>query len=239
MQPNSAGSGGSSGGGELGRGGLARFHSTPSTWLEALLKEEEEEEDPLNTNECFTQLLSSNLSASPSSRNSFPFDSSADVSTLDASSSTGFLRQSSSPAEFFGNSVTGSEGYFSKYGFPSNYAVSRHIDAPSSSNTTSQKVENSANAPEVEMEKILEESVPCRVRAKRGFATHPRSIAERVRRSRISDRIRKLQELVPNMDKQTNTADMLDEAVAYVKFLQKQIEELSELQSRCTCMAPE
>lgn len=34
----------------------------------------------------------------------------------------------------------------------------------------------------VEMDKILEDSVPCRVRAKRGFATHPRSIAERVSR---------------------------------------------------------
>jgi hypothetical protein len=33
----------------------------------------------------------------------------------------------------------------------------------------------------MEMEKLLEDSVPCRVRAKRGCATHPRSIAERVR----------------------------------------------------------
>lgn len=31
------------------------------------------------------------------------------------------------------------------------------------------------------MDKIMEESVSCRVRAKRGCATHPRSIAERVR----------------------------------------------------------
>lgn len=30
------------------------------------------------------------------------------------------------------------------------------------------------------MDKILEDSVPCKIRAKRGFATHPRSIAERV-----------------------------------------------------------
>lgn len=34
---------------------------------------------------------------------------------------------------------------------------------------------------DMEMEKLLEDSVPCRVRAKRGCATHPRSIAERVR----------------------------------------------------------
>ncbi|KAL9281155.1 Transcription factor bHLH80 [Arabidopsis thaliana] len=36
---------------------------------------------------------------------------------------------------------------------------------------------------DMNMEKIFEDSVPCRVRAKRGCATHPRSIAERVRRT--------------------------------------------------------
>lgn len=44
-------------------------------------------------------------------------------------------------------------------------------------------------------------SVPSSIRAKRGCATHPRSVAERVRRTRISDRMKKLQELVPNIDK--------------------------------------
>ena len=33
---------------------------------------------------------------------------------------------------------------------------------------------------DMNMDKIFEDSVPCRVRAKRGCATHPRSIAERV-----------------------------------------------------------
>lgn len=106
-------------------------------------------------------------------------------------------------------------------------------------NPFTQGVEDSGIAIDLKMDKILEDSVPCKIRAKRGFATHPRSIAERVRRTRISDRIRKLQELVPNMDKQTNTAEMLDEAVAYVKFLQNQIEELSEQQRRCKCTIPE
>lgn len=92
---------------------------------------------------------------------------------------------------------------------------------------------------EIALEKILEESVPCRIRAKRGCATHPRSIAERVRRTRISDRIRKLQELVPNMEKQTNTADMLDEAVEYVKLLQKKVQELSDKQCNCECASKE
>ncbi|KAK3223967.1 hypothetical protein Dsin_010992 [Dipteronia sinensis] len=66
-------------------------------------------------------------------------------------------------------------------------------------------------------------SMPCKIRAKRGCATHPRSIAERVRRTRISERMRKLQDLFPNMDKQANTADMLDLAVEYIKDLQKQV----------------
>ncbi|GMY14160.1 transcription factor bHLH130 [Fagus crenata] len=91
----------------------------------------------------------------------------------------------------------------------------------------------------VAMEKFLHfrDSVPCKIRAKRGCATHPRSIAERVRRTRISERMRKLQELVPNMDKQTNTADMLDLAVEYIKDLQKQFKTLSDNKANCKCLS--
>ncbi|WOL12056.1 transcription factor bHLH130 [Canna indica] len=81
----------------------------------------------------------------------------------------------------------------------------------------------------------FQDAVPCRIRAKRGCATHPRSIAERVRRTKISERMRKLQDLVPNMDKQTNTADMLDLAVDYIKDLQRQVKILTESQANCTC----
>ncbi|KAM0022930.1 putative transcription factor bHLH family [Helianthus debilis subsp. tardiflorus] len=86
-------------------------------------------------------------------------------------------------------------------------------------------------------EKLMhfQDNVPLRSRAKRGCATHPRSIAERVRRTRISERMRKLQDLVPNMDKQTSTADMLDLAVEYIKELQNQVETLSDRQRKCTC----
>ncbi|XP_074590915.1 transcription factor bHLH81-like isoform X2 [Curcuma longa] len=85
----------------------------------------------------------------------------------------------------------------------------------------------------------FEDAVTCRARAKRGFATHPRSVAERVRRSKISERMRKLQELVPNMDKQINTAAMLDLAVIYIKDLQKQVKVLAEGQAKCTCSSSE
>ncbi|XP_051144367.1 transcription factor bHLH130-like isoform X2 [Andrographis paniculata] len=89
------------------------------------------------------------------------------------------------------------------------------------------------------VEKILhfqqETTVPCQMRAKRGCATHPRSIAERMRRTRISEKMKKLQDLFPNMDKQTNTADMLDLAVDYIKDLQKQVQVLTDAKSKCSC----
>ncbi|KAH9626391.1 hypothetical protein KSS87_009077 [Heliosperma pusillum] len=39
-----------------------------------------------------------------------------------------------------------------------------------------------------------------------------------------------------NLRIQTNTADMLEEAVEYVKTLQRQIQELTEQQKKCKCM---
>ncbi|XP_008783788.2 transcription factor bHLH128-like isoform X2 [Phoenix dactylifera] len=82
---------------------------------------------------------------------------------------------------------------------------------------------------------IQQDQVPFKIRAKRGCATHPRSIAERERRTRISEKLRKLQELVPNMDKQTNTADMLDLAVQHINSLQSQVEILTQERENCIC----
>lgn len=65
-----------------------------------------------------------------------------------------------------------------------------------------------------------------RVRARRGQATDPHSIAERQRRERIAERMKALQELVPNCSK-TDKAAMLDEIIEYVKFLQLQVKVLS------------
>lgn len=80
-----------------------------------------------------------------------------------------------------------------------------------------------------------QDGVAFKVRAKRGCATHPRSIAERERRTRISDKLRKLQDLVPNMDKQTSTSDMLDLAVEHIKGLQSQLQAMKHEQEKCTC----
>ncbi|KAK1287990.1 Transcription factor bHLH82 [Acorus calamus] len=65
-----------------------------------------------------------------------------------------------------------------------------------------------------------------RVRARRGQATDPHSIAERLRREKIAERMKHLQELVPNSNK-TDKASMLDGIIDYVKFLQLQVKVLS------------
>ncbi|CAM8911770.1 hypothetical protein QQ045_032613 [Rhodiola kirilowii] len=65
-----------------------------------------------------------------------------------------------------------------------------------------------------------------RVRARRGQATDPHSIAERLRRERIAERFKALQALVPTCNK-TDRAAMLDEIVDYVKFLRLQVKVLS------------
>lgn len=65
------------------------------------------------------------------------------------------------------------------------------------------------------------------IRAKRGQATNSHSLAERVRREKISERMRHLQDLVPGCNKITGKAVMLDEIINYVQSLQRQVEFLS------------
>ncbi|ONK74559.1 uncharacterized protein A4U43_C03F7680 [Asparagus officinalis] len=65
------------------------------------------------------------------------------------------------------------------------------------------------------------------IRAKRGQATNSHSLAERVRREKISERMRLLQDIVPGCNKITGKAVMLDEIINYVQSLQRQVEFLS------------
>ncbi|XP_002966517.2 transcription factor bHLH49 isoform X1 [Selaginella moellendorffii] len=65
------------------------------------------------------------------------------------------------------------------------------------------------------------------VRARRGQATDSHSLAERVRREKISERMKFLQDLVPGCSKVTGKAVMLDEIINYVQSLQRQVEFLS------------
>ncbi|KAG2372211.1 Transcription factor bHLH130 Basic helix-loop-helix protein [Vigna angularis] len=120
------------------------------------------------------------------------------------------------------------ESQESDFGYQ-NLGLTHHLSLPSSSTKRSS------------IEKFLEVqgSIPCKIRAKRGFATHPRSIAERVRRTRISERIKKLQDLFPKSEKQTSTADMLDLAVEYIKDLRQQVKVLSDCKAKCKCTSNE
>ncbi|XP_022879065.1 transcription factor bHLH130-like isoform X1 [Olea europaea var. sylvestris] len=123
------------------------------------------------------------------------------------------------------SNINASDDQNSEGGNPPTTLLSHHLSLHSSSTKISA------------MEKMLQDSVPCKIRAKRGCATHPRSVAERVRRTRISERMRKLQELVPNMERQTSTSDMLDLAVGYIKDLQTQVKTLSDKRAKCSCLA--
>ncbi|XP_009797953.1 transcription factor bHLH75-like isoform X2 [Nicotiana sylvestris] len=65
------------------------------------------------------------------------------------------------------------------------------------------------------------------VRAKRGQATDSHSLAERLRREKINEKLRSLQELVPGCYKTMGMAVMLDVIINYVRSLQNQIDFLS------------
>ncbi|XP_022881966.1 transcription factor bHLH75-like [Olea europaea var. sylvestris] len=65
------------------------------------------------------------------------------------------------------------------------------------------------------------------VRAKRGQATDSHSLAERLRREKINDKLKCLQDLVPGCYKTMGMAMMLDVIINYVRSLQNQIDFLS------------
>ncbi|CAK9177470.1 unnamed protein product [Ilex paraguariensis] len=90
--------------------------------------------------------------------------------------------------------------------------------------------------------KVVEEAPTgyIHVRARRGQATDSHSLAERVRREKIKekmkllqaivpgcDKMKLLQAIVPGCDKVTGKAHMLDEIINYVQSLQNQVEFLS------------
>ncbi|XVF53899.1 hypothetical protein PTKIN_Ptkin05aG0136800 [Pterospermum kingtungense] len=62
------------------------------------------------------------------------------------------------------------------------------------------------------------------VRARRGQATDSHSLAERVRRGKINERLKCLQDIVPGCYKTMGMAVMLDGIINYVQSLQNQVE---------------
>uniref|UniRef100_A0A2N9EXW2 BHLH domain-containing protein n=1 Tax=Fagus sylvatica TaxID=28930 RepID=A0A2N9EXW2_FAGSY len=99
----------------------------------------------------------------------------------------------------------------------------------STKNTTSNNNRETSSDTSKENSKASEVQKPdyIHVRARRGQATDSHSLAERVRREKISERMKYLQDLVPGCNKITGKAGMLDEIINYVQSLQRQVEFLS------------
>ncbi|KAK6241795.1 hypothetical protein SCA6_007184 [Theobroma cacao] len=97
-----------------------------------------------------------------------------------------------------------------------------------------QQAKESRLKPDIKNKKKVPEKVEtdnyAHVRARRGEATDKHSLAERVRREKISVRMKLLQSLVPGCDKLTGKTQMLDEIIRYVQCLQHQVEEFSSLE---------
>ncbi|KAI8029274.1 Transcription factor SPATULA [Camellia lanceoleosa] len=68
--------------------------------------------------------------------------------------------------------------------------------------------------------------VPPRTPSKRSRAAEAHNLSEKRRRSRINEKLKALQKLIPNSNK-TDKASMLDEAIDYLKQLQLQVQMLT------------
>ncbi|KAF9619483.1 hypothetical protein IFM89_007231 [Coptis chinensis] len=97
----------------------------------------------------------------------------------------------------------------------------------SNNNNKTNNKETSADSVKEKSKASGDKSDYIHVRARRGQATDSHSLAERVRREKISERMKYLQDLVPGCNKITGKAGMLDEIINYVQSLQRQVEFLS------------
>ncbi|XP_023524227.1 transcription factor bHLH74-like isoform X2 [Cucurbita pepo subsp. pepo] len=138
-------------------------------------------------------------------------------------SPNGKIRKRALDSAFPFSSNTKSEGKVKKdvSGESSSTQEEKNPEMEQNLRSGKQAKEKSSNSGEAPKENYIH------VRARRGQATNSHSLAERVRREKISERMRLLQELVPGCNKITGKAVMLDEIINYVQSLQQQVEFLS------------
>ncbi|KAL9662777.1 hypothetical protein QQ045_027611 [Rhodiola kirilowii] len=79
---------------------------------------------------------------------------------------------------------------------------------------------------EAGLEALVEEASKRRRSSKRRRAADVHNMSEKRRRSRINEKMKALQDLIPNSNK-TDKASMLDEAIEYLKQLQLQVQMLT------------
>ncbi|XP_050225788.1 transcription factor bHLH75-like [Mercurialis annua] len=121
-----------------------------------------------------------------------------------------------------------------KQQIPMNFADVNNLQsffnvAPSAiiSGTSSENIKNYGGRKRKRKNDMEKPSEVIHVRAKRGQATDSHSLAERVRREKINEKLRFLQDLVPGCYKTMGMTVMLDVIINYVQSLQNQIEFLS------------
>uniref|UniRef100_A0A5B7AHN8 BHLH domain-containing protein n=1 Tax=Davidia involucrata TaxID=16924 RepID=A0A5B7AHN8_DAVIN len=79
---------------------------------------------------------------------------------------------------------------------------------------------------EASLEEVPVKPAPYRTPSKRSRAAEVHNLSEKRRRSRINEKMKALQNLIPNSNK-TDKASMLDEAIEYLKQLQLQVQMLT------------
>ncbi|XP_054790286.1 transcription factor SPATULA-like isoform X2 [Prosopis cineraria] len=112
--------------------------------------------------------------------------------------------------------------------------LSSYVKGGSAANVSSSSVGVSENetdeydydSEEGTVEAMVPKSVPPRRSSKRSRAAEVHNLSEKRRRSRINEKLKALQNLIPNSNK-TDKASMLDEAIEYLKQLQLQVQMLS------------
>ncbi|KAK4732932.1 hypothetical protein R3W88_025920 [Solanum pinnatisectum] len=185
---------------------------------------------------CFATNLESGQLSRVSSNHSIKIQDFKDVNLVQRNLEFGDSRENSSLSEqIIGQNDTNSR----KRKSISKGKSSKIVNEKNESNAKRSKSEENENKVTKEEEKVvLEENKDnqkatgppkdyIHVRARRGQATDAHSLAERVRREKISERMKLLQDLVPGCNKVTGKAVMLDEIINYVQSLQRQVEFLS------------
>ncbi|XP_074304225.1 transcription factor PIF3-like isoform X2 [Silene latifolia] len=106
------------------------------------------------------------------------------------------------------------------------YDLKRKMRESTESEGPSEEVEESVGAKNI---------AHARASSKRSRAAEVHNLSERRRRDRINEKMRALQELIPNCNK-VDKASMLDEAIEYLKTLQLQVQMMS--MGAGLCMQP-
>lgn len=159
-----------------------------------------------------------------------------DVNLVQRNSEFGDSRENSSLSEqMIGQNDTNSrkrksisKGKSSKIVNDKNESNAKRSKSEENENKVTKKEENAVLEENKDNQKATEPPKDyIHVRARRGQATDAHSLAERVRREKISERMKLLQDLVPGCNKVTGKAVMLDEIINYVQSLQRQVEFLS------------